>query len=108
PEDRHSRRLTDAENPDNPLMLDNARVFRRGLERLVAALQRAHVRVFILDDAPQSVVDVPYALASLQGLHLDRDYRISYGYYDVQQHSATQIFARLQQHFDIRILRPQA
>jgi hypothetical protein len=105
-EDKHSRRLTDSRSPDNYSMLDNAAVFARGLDRLLAALERAHVRVFILDDAPQSIVDVPYALASAQRLHLDREFRISRVTYEAQQQSATAIFARLQSDTDSN-LKPQ-
>jgi len=106
-EDKHSRRLTDSQSPENYSMLDNAAVFSRGLERLLAALDREHVRVFLLDDAPQSLVDVPYALASAQRLHLDREFRISRVAYEAQQHSAAAIFARLQKRYGFRILKPQ-
>jgi peptidoglycan/LPS O-acetylase OafA/YrhL len=106
-EGNNSRRLTDSQSPENYSMLDNAAVFSRGLDSLLAALERAHVRVFLLDDAPQSIVDVPYALASAQRLHLDREFRISRVAYEAQQHSATAIFARLQKRYGIRILKPQ-
>ena len=106
-EDKHTRRLTDSENPENYSMLDNAAVFSRGLDRLLAALEREHVRVFLLDDAPQSIVDVPYALASAHRRNLDKEFRISRVAYEAQQHSATQIFARLQMRYGIRILEPQ-
>jgi peptidoglycan/LPS O-acetylase OafA/YrhL len=106
-EDKHTRRLTDSQSPENYSMLDNAAVFSRGLERLLAALEREHVRVFLLDDAPQSIVDVPYALASAQRLHLDREFRISRAAYEAQQHSAAAIFARLQKRYGFRILKPQ-
>ena len=106
-EDKHSRRLTDSQSPENYSMLENATVFSRGLDSLLAALEREHVRVFLLDDAPQSIVDVPYALASAQRLHLDREFRISRVTYEAQQHSATAIFARLQERYGFRILKPQ-
>jgi len=106
-EGKHSRRLTDSQSPENYSMLDNAAVFSRGLDRLLAALEREHVRVFVLDDAPQSIVDVPYALSSARRLHLDREFRISRDAYEAQQHSATAIFARLQKRYGIRILKPQ-
>jgi peptidoglycan/LPS O-acetylase OafA/YrhL len=106
-EDKHTRRLTDSQSPENYSMLDNAAVFSRGLERLLAALEREHVRVFLLDDAPQSIVDVPYALASARRLHLDREFRISRVAYEAQQHSAAAIFARLQKRHGFRILKPQ-
>jgi hypothetical protein len=106
-EDKHSRRLTDAQNPENLSMLDNAAVFERGLDRLLAALQGQHVRVFLVDDAPQSVVDVPYALGAAKRLHLNREFRISRATYEVQQHRATAIFARLQKRYAIRIIKPQ-
>jgi peptidoglycan/LPS O-acetylase OafA/YrhL len=106
-EGKHSRRLTDSQNPENYSMLDNAAVFSRGLDSLLAALERAHVRVFLVDDPPQSIVNVPYALASAQRLHLDRDFRISQVDYEAQQHSAAAIFARLQKRYGFRILKPQ-
>jgi peptidoglycan/LPS O-acetylase OafA/YrhL len=106
-EDKHSRRLTDSQSPDNFSMLDNAAVFARGLDSLLAELERVHVRVFLVDDAPQSIVDVPYALASAQRLHLDREFRISRVTYEAQQHSAAAIFARLQTRHGFRILKPQ-
>jgi peptidoglycan/LPS O-acetylase OafA/YrhL len=106
-EDKHSRRLTDAQSPENYSMLDNAAVFSRGLESLLGALERDHVRVFLLDDAPQSIVYVPYALASARRLHLDRELRISRVAYEAQQHSAAAIFARLQKRYGFRILKPQ-
>jgi peptidoglycan/LPS O-acetylase OafA/YrhL len=106
-EDKHSRRLTDSQSPENFSMLDNATVFARGLDSLLAALERGHVRVFLLDDAPQSIVDVPYALASTHRLHLDREFRISRVAYEAQQHSAAAIFARLQKRYGFRILKPQ-
>jgi len=106
-EDKHTRRLTDSQTPGNYSMLDNAAVFSRGLDSLLGALERAHVRVFVLDDAPQSLVDVPYALASAQRLHLDRELRISRVTYEAQQQSAAAIFARLQKRYGFRILKPQ-
>jgi peptidoglycan/LPS O-acetylase OafA/YrhL len=106
-EDKHSRRLTDSQSPENYSMLDNAAVFERGLDSLLAALERGHARVFLLDDAPQSIVNVPYALAAARRLHLDREFRISRIGYEVQQHSATTIFARLQKRYAFEILRPQ-
>jgi peptidoglycan/LPS O-acetylase OafA/YrhL len=106
-EDKHSRRLTDSQSPDNFSMLDNAAVFARGLDRLLAALEREHVRVFLVDDVPQSIVDVPYALASARRLHQDREFRISRVTYEAQQHSAAAIFARLQKRHGFRILKPQ-
>jgi peptidoglycan/LPS O-acetylase OafA/YrhL len=106
-EDKHSRRLTDSQSPENYSMLDNAAVFERGLDSLLAALEREHVPVFLLDDAPQNIVNVPYALAAAQRLHLDREFRISRVAYEAQQHSATTIFARLQKRYEFRILKPQ-
>jgi peptidoglycan/LPS O-acetylase OafA/YrhL len=106
-EDKHSRRLTDSQSPENQSMLDNAAVFSRGLESLLTALEGERVRVFLLDDAPQSMVYVPYALASARRLHLNREFRISRDTYEAQQHSAAAIFARLQERYDFRILKPQ-
>jgi hypothetical protein len=106
-EDKHSRRLTDSQSPENLSMLDNAAVFERGLDSLLVALERLQVRVFLMDDAPQSLVNVPYALAAARRLHLDREFRSSRVDYDAQQHSAYAIFARLQQRYKFRILKPQ-
>ncbi|HEX3912607.1 MAG TPA: acyltransferase family protein [Steroidobacteraceae bacterium] len=106
-EDKHSRRLTDAQSPENYSMLDNAAVFARGLDSLLAALEGEHVQVILLDDVPQSVVYVPYALASAQRLRLDREFRIRRVTYDAQQLSATAIFARLQKRYGFRVLKPQ-
>ena len=36
-ESKHSRRLTDSQSPENYSMLDNAAVFSRGLDNLLAA-----------------------------------------------------------------------
>ena len=106
-EARNLRWLTDSENPDNVSLRDNAAIFSRGLERLLAALQREKVQVFILDDAPQNTVDVPYALASARRRDWDRDFRISRAEYDAQQHSATEVFARLQKQYAFQVLEPQ-
>ena len=106
-ENHHPIRLTDAESPDNDFQLDNAAVFARGLGRLLEVLDRGHVRVFVLEDAPQNYVDVPYALASARRLHLDRDFRITRTDYEAQQRSATEIFERLQERHGFQILRPQ-
>jgi peptidoglycan/LPS O-acetylase OafA/YrhL len=106
-EDKHWRRLTDSQSPENYSMLDNAAVFERGLDSLLAALERGHVRVFLLDDAPQNIVNVPYALAAARRLRLDREFRISRVAYEAQQHSATTIFARLQRRYEFQILKPQ-
>lgn len=106
-EDKHSRRLTDVQSPENLSMADNAAVFERGLDRLLAALQGLRVRVFIMDDAPQSLVDVPYALGAAKRLHLNREFRISRAAYEVQQHTVTEIFERLQRRYEFRIVKPQ-
>jgi peptidoglycan/LPS O-acetylase OafA/YrhL len=106
-EDKHSRRLTDSLNPENDSMHENAAVFERGMNSLLATLERDHVQVFLLDDAPQSIVNVPYALAAAQRLHLHREFRISRAAYEAQQLSAAEIFARLQKRYDFRTLRPQ-
>jgi peptidoglycan/LPS O-acetylase OafA/YrhL len=106
-EDKHSRQLTDAQSPENRSMLDNAAVFERGLDRLLAALEREHVRVFLLDDPPQSMVNVPYALAAARRLHLDREFRVSRVANEAQQHSAAAIFARLKKRYEFRIIKQQ-
>jgi peptidoglycan/LPS O-acetylase OafA/YrhL len=99
--------LTDSQSPDNVSLRNNAAIFSRGLGRLLGALQRAQVQVFILDDAPQNTVDVPYALASARRSDRGRDFRISRAQYDAQQHSATEVFTRLQKQYAFEILEPQ-
>lgn len=106
-EDKHSRRLTDFQSPENYSMQDNAAVFERGLDSLLAALEHEHARVFLVDDAPQSRVSVPYTLAAARRSHLKREFRISLVGYEAQQRSAAQIFARLQKRYAFRILKPQ-
>jgi hypothetical protein len=98
--------LTDAASPDND-SAQNAQVFARSLGRLLAALQQAHVRVFLLDDAPENALSVPYMLASAQRLALHRELGISRAQYDAQQRSAIQIFTQFQQQYGLRILQPQ-
>jgi peptidoglycan/LPS O-acetylase OafA/YrhL len=105
--DRFLGRLTDAQSPDNDSLQENAGIFARGLERLLAVLQHERVRVFLLEDAPHNAFNVPYALASARRLGLDRDLRISHADYDAQQQVATQIFTRLQKQYGLRILKPQ-
>ena len=106
-EERLRARLTDSQSPHNDLLLDNAEVFSRGLEKVLAVLDRQRVRVFVVDDAPEYPVDVPYALASVRRLGLHRDLRISRAEYEVQQRSAAEIFAHLQRRYGFRILKPQ-
>lgn len=106
-EGRLGVRLTDSQSPHNDLLLDNAKVFSRGLEKVLALLDRQRVRVFVVDDAPEYPVDVPYALASVRRLGLHRDLRISRAEYEVQQRSAAEIFAHLQRRYGFRILKPQ-
>jgi peptidoglycan/LPS O-acetylase OafA/YrhL len=106
-ENKNSRRLTDSEDAENFLMFDNATVFARGLDRLLAALEREQVRVFVLDDVPESTLDVPYALASARRLHLDTEFRISRAAYETQQRSAAAIIERLQSRYGFRLLKPQ-
>jgi hypothetical protein len=106
-EGKNSRWLTDADSPENYSKLDNPAVFERGLDRLLAALERAHARIFLMEDVPQSSVSVPYALAAARRLHLNRDMRISRAEYEVQQNSAADIFARLLKRHSFRTLKPQ-
>ena len=106
-ESGHQQWLTDAESPDNASLSDNAAIVARGLERLLTVLEREHVQVFILDDAPQNRVYVPYALAAARRRDLHEDFRITRAEYEAQQHSATEIFARLQKQHAFHILEPQ-
>jgi peptidoglycan/LPS O-acetylase OafA/YrhL len=106
-ESRFLSTLTDAETPGNYSVKQNAVVFARGLERLLAVLQEQHVRVFLMADVPQKSLSVPYLLAAGRRLQLHRDLSISRADYETQQRSAMEIFARLQRHYAFTILRPQ-
>jgi peptidoglycan/LPS O-acetylase OafA/YrhL len=106
-EDRYQSVLSDDESGDNNSGQQNAAVFRRGLERLLVVLEREHVRVFLLEDAPQNELSVPYALAARHRLGLTRDLGISRTAYDAQQRSAAQIFTDLHERYGLRLLRPQ-
>ena len=106
-EGRLEVRLTDPQSPHNDSLLDNAKVFSRGLEKVLAVLDRQRVRVFVMDDAPENRLDVPYAIASARRLGLRRDLGISRAEYEVQQRSAAEIFADLQRRYGFRILKPQ-
>jgi peptidoglycan/LPS O-acetylase OafA/YrhL len=105
-EARFSSVLTDAQSPDND-GAHNAQVFARGLARLLVELQRAHVKVFLLDDVPDYAFSVPYGLASARRLDLHRDLAMSTADYETQQRSATRLFGQFQQQYGLRILRPQ-
>jgi hypothetical protein len=99
--------FADTRIPDNGSPPDDAAVFARGFDRMLAALRRAHMRVFVVDDAPWVGVDVPYALASSDRLGERRDFTISRGAYEVQQRAVTPILAALQNRYAFAILRPQ-
>lgn len=106
-EGRLEVRLTDAQSPHNDSLLDNAKVFSRGLEKVLAVLERQRVRVFVVDDAPENRMDVPYAVAAARRLGLRRDLGISRAEYELQQRSAEKIFVSLQRRYGFRILKPQ-
>jgi peptidoglycan/LPS O-acetylase OafA/YrhL len=86
---------------------ENAAIFARALEQLLAVLQHEHIRVFLLDDVPQNGFDVPYELASARRLGLLRDFRMSRTAYEAQQQAATRIFTRMQQRYALHILKPE-
>jgi peptidoglycan/LPS O-acetylase OafA/YrhL len=98
--------LTDAQSPAND-GTHNAEVFARGMGRLLAYLQRARAQVFLLDDVPEYPFAIPYGLAQARRLHLHRDLGMTRAAYEAQQRSASQIFARLQQQYGLRILKPE-
>ncbi len=98
--------LTDADSPDNE-GAQNAQVFARGLGRTLAVLQQAQVRVFLIDDAPENPLSVPYTLAAARRLGLHRELGITRAQYDAQQRSALQIFTQFQRQYGLRILQPQ-
>jgi len=99
--------LSDSDSPGDGSARDNAAIFTRGLERLLAVLQREHVRVFVFEDVPQSPVYVPYALAASRRRGLEVDFRISRSQYEAQQSSATAVFARLRKQYAFQMLEPQ-
>ncbi|MBS0419223.1 MAG: acyltransferase [Proteobacteria bacterium] len=99
--------LSDSESPGDGSARDNTAIFARGLERLLAVLQREHVRVFVFEDVPQSPVYVPYALAAARRRGLELDFRITRAQYDSQQSSPTEVFERLRKQYTFHILEPQ-
>jgi hypothetical protein len=99
--------FADTRQPDNGSPPDGAAVFARGFDRMLSMLQRQHVKVFVVDDAPTVGVNVPYALASMDRLGERRDFSITPAAYEVQQQAATRILAALQDRYGFAILRPQ-
>ncbi|MEI9985157.1 MAG: SGNH hydrolase domain-containing protein [Aliidongia sp.] len=53
--------LIDVGQPDQT---DEAATFERSLAATLDALQRLHVRVFVVEDTPEQAFNVPYALAA--------------------------------------------
>ena len=111
---RFQRLLTDDDSPGNPTLRDNPAVFKRGIARLLLALRSRHIRVFVLNDAPEIDVPVPfeplgvpYALASAIRLGDNREFGITRDAYDRQQKNATEAFASLQHKYAFTILRTQ-
>ncbi|HEV2701284.1 MAG TPA: acyltransferase family protein [Steroidobacteraceae bacterium] len=98
--------LTDDQDPGND-GAHNAEVFARGLGRLLADLQRAQVRVYLLDDVPLYSFSIPYGLAAARRLDLRRDLGLTRSEYEAQQRSATRLFMKLQAQYGLRILKPQ-
>ena len=54
----------------------------------------------MLQDVPQLRVNLPYALAAADRLHLHRDFRLRRPEYEVQQRSAMTVFDRLRKRHD--------
>jgi hypothetical protein len=99
--------FADTRMPDNGSPPDGAAVFARGFDRMLAVLQRLHMRVFVVDDAPWVGVDIPYALASTDRLGERRDFTITRAAYEAQQRAVTPILAALQNRYAFATLRPQ-
>ena len=94
-------------DPRRPRLTDEAEIVESNLAATLDALQRAGVRVYVLDDAPQQDIDVPVALASDARLGRGPRRGISLAAYERQQAVATGILERLRAHYGFTILRPQ-
>jgi peptidoglycan/LPS O-acetylase OafA/YrhL len=97
----------DTRTPDDGSPVYGAAVFARGFDRILDALQRQHVKVFVMNDAPWVGVNIPYALASTRRLGERRDFTITRAAYEAQQHVVTPILAALQDRYAFTILRPE-
>ncbi len=90
-----------------PDQTDEAAAFERRLAATLDALQRRHVRVFVVEDTPEQDFNVPYALAAQARLEHPAPLGVSREAYAAQQAVATEIFGRLQQRYSFTRLRPQ-
>ncbi len=97
----------DTRVPDDGSPVDGTVVFARGFDRVLDALQRLHMKVFVMDDAPWVGVDVPYALAATKRLGEHPDFTITRGAYDAQQRLVTPILDQLHHRYAFTVLRPQ-
>lgn len=96
--------LIDVGQPDQT---DEATTFERSLAATLDALQRLHVRVFVVEDAPEQAFNVPYALAAQARLGHPAPLGVDSDAYAAQQAVATEIFGRLQRRYSFTRLRPQ-
>jgi len=96
--------LIDVGHPDQ---IDEAATFERSLAATLDALERLHVRVFLLDDTPEQAFNVPYTLAAQARLGHPVPLGVSSDAYASQQAVATEIFGRLERRYSFTRLRPQ-
>jgi SGNH domain (fused to AT3 domains) len=96
--------LVDIGQPDQT---DEAATFERSLAATLDALQRLHVRVFVVEDAPEQAFNAPYTLAAQARLGHPAPLGVSSETYAAQQAVATEIFGRLQRRYSFTRLRPQ-
>ena len=86
---------------------DEAATFERSLAATLDALQRLHVRVFVVEDTPEQAFNVPYALAAQARLGHPAPLGVGSDAYAAQQAVATEILGRLQKRYSFTRLRPQ-
>jgi hypothetical protein len=86
---------------------DEAATFERSLAATLDALERLHVRVFVVEDTPEQAYNVPYTLAAQARLGHPAPLGVSLEAYVAQQAVATEIFERLQRRYGFTRLRPQ-
>ena len=96
--------LVDAKRPQ---LTNQAAIFETHFAVTLAALQRAGVRVYVVEGVPQMDFNVPVSLASDARLGRAARPGISRAAYDAQQAVATGIFARLRARYPFTLLRPQ-
>jgi hypothetical protein len=96
--------LLDPKRPDRTAA---AAIFESHLSATLAALQRAGVRVIVVEDAPQQPFNVPIALAADARLGRKTPPGITRAAYDAQQAVAAGVFERLRARYGFTLVRPQ-